>query len=51
MLSSGAVEGLDYKAKVTTRKSHGFRTYRVLELALYHSRGKLGEPDSTHDFF
>jgi hypothetical protein len=27
-----------------------FRTYRVLELALYHSLGKLPEPESTHDF-
>ena len=34
MLSSGVVEGLNNKAKVTMRKSYGFRTYRVLELAL-----------------
>ena len=26
-------------------------TYHVLELALYHSLGKLPEPESTHDFF
>jgi hypothetical protein len=39
------------KAKVTMRKSYGFRTYHVLELALYHSLGKLPEPESTHDFF
>jgi transposase len=45
------VEGLNNKAKVTMRKSYGFRTYCVLELALYHSLGKLPEPDSTHDFF
>ena len=37
--------------KVTMRKSYGFRTYRVLELALYHSLGKLPEPKSAHDFF
>jgi hypothetical protein len=49
LLSSGVVEGLNNKAKVTMRKSYGFRTYRVLELALYHSLGKLPEPDSTHD--
>ena len=49
--SSGVVEGLNNKAKVTMRKSYGFRTYRVLELALYHSLGKLPEPESTHDFF
>ena len=51
LLSSGVVEGLNNKAKVTKRKSYGFRTYRVLELALYHSLGKLPEPESTHDFF
>jgi transposase len=51
LLSSGVVEGLNNKAKVTMRKSYGFRTYRVLELALYHSLGKLPEPESTHDLF
>ena len=51
LLSSGVVEGLNNKAKLTMRKSYGFRTYRVLELALYHSLGKLPEPQSTHDFF
>ena len=51
LISSGMVKGLNNKAKVTMRKSYGFRTYRVLELALYHSLGKLPEPESTHDFF
>jgi transposase len=51
LLSSGVVEGLNNKAKVTLRKSYGFRTFRCLELALYHSLGKLPEPESTHDFF
>jgi len=49
--SSGVVEGLNNKAKVTMRKSYGFRTFRILELALYHSLGKLPEPDLTHEFF
>ena len=49
--SSGVIEGLNNKAKVTMRKSYGFRTFRTLELALYHSLGKLPEPESTHDFF
>ena len=44
LLSSGVVEGLNNKAKVTMRKSYGFRTFRCLELALYHSPGKLPEP-------
>ena len=51
LLSSGVVEGLNNKAKLTMRKSYGFRTFRCLELALYHSLGKLPEPESTHDFF
>ena len=51
LLSSGVVEGLNNKAKVTMRKSYGFRTFRTLDLALYHSLGKLPEPESTHEFF
>ena len=51
LLSSGVVEGLNNKAKVTMRKSYGFRTFRTLELALYHSLGKLPEPESTHEVF
>jgi len=49
--SSGVVEGLNGKAKVTMRKSYGFRTFRILELALYHSLSKLPEPALTHEFF
>ena len=44
-------EGMNNKAKLTMRKSYGFRTFRVLELALYHSLGKLPEPELTHEFF
>jgi transposase len=51
LISSGAVEGLNNKVKITMRKSYGFGTYHVLELALYHSLGKLPEPASTDDFF
>jgi transposase len=49
--SRGVIEGLNNKAKVTMRKSYGFRTFRVTELALYHSLGKLPEPELTHRFF
>jgi transposase len=51
LISSGVVEGLNNKAKVTMRRSYGFRTFPALELALYHSLGKLPEPPSTHEFF
>jgi hypothetical protein len=50
LLSGGVVEGLN-KAKAAIRKSYRFRTFRCLELALYHSLAKLPEPNSTHDFF
>ena len=49
--SSGVVEGLNNKVKVTMRKSYGFRTFRITELALYHALGKLPEPILTHEFF
>ena len=49
--SSGVVEGLNNKAKVTMRRSYGFRTFRVLELALYHSLGNLPQPELTHELF
>lgn len=49
--SSGVVEGLNNKAKVTMRRSYGFRTFRILELALYHSLGNLPAPELTHEFF
>ena len=48
--SSGVVEGLNNKAKLTMRKSYGFRTFHVTELALYHALGKLPEPETTHRF-
>lgn len=51
VLSSGIVEGLNNKAKVTMRRSYGFRTFRVTELALYHTLGKLPEPELTHRFY
>jgi transposase len=39
------------KAKLTMRKSYGFRTFHVTEIALYHALGKLSEPDVAHRFF
>ena len=49
-MSSGAVEGLNNKIRVVTRRSYGFRTYHAMELALYHNLGRLPEPLSTHRF-
>ena len=49
-ISAGAVEGFNNKAKLTMRRAFGFRTFRALELALYHTLGDLPEPKTTHRF-
>ncbi len=49
--SSGIVEGFNTKAKLTTRKAYGFRTYKAIEIALYHALGALPVPITTHEFF
>ena len=49
-LSSGVVEGFNTKAKLTSRKSFGFRTFHGAEIALYHALGALPEPEFTHKF-
>lgn len=46
--SSGVVEGLNNKVKVTVRKSSGSRTFKITELAPYHVIGKLPEPELAH---
>lgn len=50
-VSAGAVEGLNNKLKLTTKKAYGFRTFRALEIALYHTLGHLPEPQATHRFY
>jgi transposase len=49
-LSSGPVEGLNNKIRVVTRRAYGFRTYDAMEIALYHTLGRLPEPKQTHRF-
>jgi transposase len=50
-ISSGAVEGLNNKIRVVTRRSYGFRTYKAMEIALYHNLGRLPEPNESTHFF
>src|SRR4051795_3540696 len=50
-VSSGAVEGLNNKVKLVTRKSYGFRSPQVAKLALLHNLGRLPEPKRTHRFY
>ncbi len=44
LFAHGATEGFNNKARVTTRKAYGFRTYEHAEIALYHALGDLPEP-------
>jgi len=48
--SSAAVEGLNNKIRVVTRRSYGFRTYKAMKTALFHTLGQLPEPPLTHRF-
>jgi transposase len=49
-VSAGAVEGLNNKLKLVTRRSYGFRTIDVVQLALLHNLGNLPEPNHSHRF-
>jgi transposase len=49
-ISAGAVEGLNNKAKLTSRKAYGFRELKTAEVALFHTLGNLPEPPTTHSF-
>ena len=49
-IALGCVEGFNNKAKVTTKRSYGFRSYDLLKIALYHALGDLPTPKFTHRF-
>lgn len=49
-ISAGVVEGMNNKAKTTTKKAYGFRTYRAIRVAYFHALGDLPEPKFTHRF-
>ena len=49
-ISAGIVEGMNNKVKLTTRKAYGFRTYKAVEIALYHNLGRLPELETSHRF-
>jgi transposase len=50
-ISIGAVEGFNNKVKTTTKSAYGFRSYKIIEIALYHRLGALPEPNFTHTFW
>ena len=48
--NGGIVEGFNGRVKLRFRKECGFRTFRAMEVALYHELGDLPEPQLTHRF-
>lgn len=49
-ISAGAVEGMNLKVKLTTRRSFGFRGKNTIKYALYHNLGRLPQPPDAHRF-
>jgi transposase len=49
-ISSGSVEGMNYNVKLAMRNAYGFRSFRAIEVALFHKLGALPESDLTHRF-
>ena len=48
--SSGIVEGMNLKVNLTMRKAYGFKSFPVLETAMFHQLGCLPEPEFAHRF-
>ena len=49
--NSGVVEGLNRRINLTVRKAFGFRSFDVMQTALYHQLGKLPEPNFSHEYW
>ncbi|MDR9500400.1 MAG: hypothetical protein RI601_01250 [Desulfurivibrionaceae bacterium] len=50
LIALDAVDGLSNKAKVTTEKAYGFKSFELVKMALYHALGNLPERPATHRF-
>ena len=49
-ISSGVVEGFNGKTKLTIRKAYGPKTPEGIKIALFHTLGRLPEPEAPHRF-
>jgi len=49
--NNGIVEGLNHKVNTMTRRAFGYRSFEVIETALYHQLGDLPEPEFSHQFW
>jgi transposase len=50
LYNSGVVEGLNLKCNLVKRRAYGLRTFPALQVALYHNRGALPEPELAQRF-
>jgi len=50
-LHLGAVEGLKNRLKSCIRNSYGVKTFKILEIMLYHKLGDLPVSEEAHKFF
>ncbi|MFN5638301.1 MAG: ISL3 family transposase [Akkermansiaceae bacterium] len=48
--NSGIVEGLNLRINLCMRKAYGYRSFELLHITLFHTLGKLPEPQFTHRF-
>ncbi len=48
--SCGAVEGMNRKVNLITRRGYGYRSFDVLKIVMFHTLGALPEPELTHRF-
>jgi transposase len=49
-VSSGTVEGFNNKVKLTTRKAFGYKSFKLIQISLFHVLGDLPVPQRTHRF-
>jgi transposase len=50
-ISNGVVEGFNNKGRVITKRAYGFRSFKCIQIALYHTLGELPVPKFTHKFW
>jgi transposase len=50
-LHLGAVEGLNNKLKSSIRNSYGIKSFKILEIMLFHRLGNLPVSKDAHKFF
>ncbi|MBN1418594.1 MAG: ISL3 family transposase [Planctomycetes bacterium] len=48
--SCGAVEGMNRKVDLITRRGYGYRSFDVLKIVMFHTLGALPAPELTHRF-